>query len=174
MQGGGITTLFFFLATLVGPQFPDQGSNLGSWQWNYGILTTEPTGNSPTEIFLNKRVEGEGSGVGKEIQKRCQFWSYWGRQMTWVETLSWCLAHRNFSRNNGDQVFWFGQDRLGIIAPSTIISCFCQALGWLMICSPYQQMTVFQWTTSYSPRFTVDVPKAFLKEAGCPAGGFGF
>ena len=33
MLGGGIATLFFFfLATLVGPQFLDQGSNLGSWQ----------------------------------------------------------------------------------------------------------------------------------------------
>ena len=87
--------------------------------------------------------------------------------MTCVKTLSWCLAHSKVSRNHGDQTFWFGQDRLGLIVPSTIISCSCQALGWLMICSPYQQMTALQWITSYSPRFRVDVPKAFLREAGC-------
>lgn len=41
--------LFIFGTTvrLVGSLFPDQGLNLGSWQWEYGILTTVPRGNSP-------------------------------------------------------------------------------------------------------------------------------
>ena len=69
--------------------------------------------------------------------------------MTRVKTLSQCLAHRKESQNSGDQTFWFGQDRLGLIVPSTIIiSCSCQVFGWLIICSTYQQMTVFQLITS--------------------------
>ena len=48
---------FFPLASLCGlwnPQFPNQGLNPGSWQWDYGVLTTRPPGNS--QLILSCHV----------------------------------------------------------------------------------------------------------------------
>ena len=43
--------LFIFWAWHVGSLFPDQGSNPGPWQWEHGVLTTGPPGNSLKSIF---------------------------------------------------------------------------------------------------------------------------
>lgn len=51
---------FFFLGhakLFVGSYFPDQGLNVGPWQWKHRVLTTRLPGNSvlcPLTLFLHR------------------------------------------------------------------------------------------------------------------------
>lgn len=115
--------------------------------------------------FLNMRVEEGDSEIGKGLQKDVSstFETHDGwlngntgvsGSIKWLKLrLSQCLAHRKGSKNRGDQTFWFAQYRLRQMVSGVVInSCSYHSevfgFGWLISCSPYQQMTAFQLITS--------------------------